>query len=167
LPVRAGCVWVEPDEVWELGVVGRIGPLVPPPADWPVFAVGVPSPFCVPDDVPCVPEIDASGVAVAAPPGVVAVPPGVVDWPVVAVPVADGVPVPALPEVWSCWVDTAPPDGGSSRDGGKTSVLERFGVTGPLGLGVRAGAPLPALLPGVPVVPDVEVPADVDEPDED
>jgi hypothetical protein len=95
-------------------------------------------------------------VTVDASPGVVDVPPCVVDCPVVvAVPVADVVPVVVLPGV--CCVDTEPPVGGNRRDGGKTSVLERLGVTGPLGFGDRARAPLPMLLPGD-VVPVDEVP---------
>jgi hypothetical protein len=95
----------------------------------------------------CVADVDASGV--------VGVPPGVVVWPVAAVPLADGVLVLVLPGVWvCCCVETDPCAGGSNRDGGKTSVLERLGVAGPLALGVRAGAPLPTL-PLDDVVPDV------------
>jgi hypothetical protein len=80
---------------------------------------------------------------------------------VVAVPVADVVPALVLPVVWVCCVETAPPVGGNSRDGGNTSVLERLGATGPLGFGARAGAPLPTLLPSDDVPGVVEVP-DVD-----
>lgn len=87
----------------------------------------------------------------------------------VAAPLADGVPV--LPGVWVCCVDTAPCVGGSSRDGGNWSVLERLGVAGPVALGVRAGAPLPTLppgdvMPGV-VDPEVNPPPEDDVPDED
>jgi len=77
---------------------------------------------------------------------------------VVAVPLVDGVPVFVLPGVGVCCDDTAPSVDGNSRDGGKMSVLERLGVVGPLGLGVRAGAPLPTPpgdeFPGVVEVPD-------------
>ena len=77
------------------------------------------------------------------------------DWPVVDEPVVDVVPDP--PGV--CWVD--PCVGGSRRDGGKISEFERLGVIGPLGRGVRAGAPLPTVPPEV-------VPGDVaPDPDED
>lgn len=75
----------------------------------------------------------------------------------VGVPVADVVPALVLPGVWVCCVETEPPVGGNRRDGGKTSVLERLGVTGPLDFGDRAGAPLPMPPPGE-VVPVVEVP---------
>lgn len=99
----------------------------------------------------CVADVDASGV--------VRVPPDVVVWPVLAVPLADGVPVlVVLPGVWvCCCVETEPCAGGSNRDGGKTSVLERLGVAGPLAFGVRAGAPLPTL-PLDDVVPDDPLP---------
>jgi hypothetical protein len=90
---------------------------------------------------------------------------------VAAAPPVDVVPAPVPPGVWPpgvwvCCVDTEPWVGGSSRDGGKTSVPERLGVTGPLGLGVRAGAPLPTLPPGDVVVPDVDAPPDVEDPDD-
>ena len=39
--------------------------------------------------------------------------------------------------------------------------MERLGVTGPLGLGARAGAPLPTLLLG-----EVDVPPEVEDPEE-
>jgi len=84
--------------------------------DWPPVVVAVAlALFCVAD-------VDASGV--------VGVPPDVVVWPVLAVPLADGVPVlVVLPGVWvCCCVETEPCAGGSNRDGGKTSVLERLGV---------------------------------------
>jgi hypothetical protein len=102
-----------------------------------------------------------SGVAVDVPPCVVGVPRGVVDCPVVAVPFAEVVPV--LPGVWVCCVDTAScVDGvGSSREGGNTSVLDRLGVVGPLGLGVSAGAPLPTLPPVDVVDPEVDDPDEV------
>jgi hypothetical protein len=81
---------------------------------------------------------------------------------VAAVPLADVVPALVLPGVWVCCVDTEPPVGGNSRDGGKTSVLERLGVTGPLGFGDRAGAPLPMLV----VDPELDAPPEADDPDE-
>ena len=66
-----------------------------------------------------------------------------------------------LPGVWVCCVETASCVDGSSRDGGKTPVLDRLGVVGPLGLGVRAGAPLPTLPPADVVDPEVDDPDEV------
>ena len=76
------------------------------------------------------------------------------------VPVADVVPVLVVSGVWVCCVEAEPPVGGNSRDGGKTSVFERLGVTGPLDFGDRAGAPLPMLLLPGDVVPVDEVPVE-------
>ncbi|MET0192998.1 MAG: hypothetical protein ABW200_06460 [Hyphomicrobiaceae bacterium] len=83
LPVRVAGVWLDPDEVCEFGGTGLVGPVDPLALDWPLpnrpsVVAAVP--------LPCVPDVDASGIAVdvpsrvvAVPPGVVSVPPGVVD----------------------------------------------------------------------------------------
>jgi hypothetical protein len=71
----------------------------------------------------------------------------------------DGVPVsgviavePGVPLGTWPWVP------GRTRDGGKTSELERFGVIGPLGVGVSPGEPLGARVAGDPVPGDVDPP---------
>jgi hypothetical protein len=127
LPVRVGTVGVapEPDEVCELGGIGRVGPVELSPDGWPsdVDAGGDEAVPCVPDDVEGVPVVLLSvpvPVALVAAEGV---PPEVAE-PVTArplgVPVVDGV---------------EPCVGGKRREGGKISEFEREGVTGPLGVG--------------------------------
>ena len=44
-PVRVDTGWFEPDEVCELGGIGFVGPVDPPPLDWPSVVVAVVVPF--------------------------------------------------------------------------------------------------------------------------
>lgn len=45
LPVRVDGDWFDPEDVCELGGIGRIGPVVPPPPDWPSLVVAVALPL--------------------------------------------------------------------------------------------------------------------------
>jgi hypothetical protein len=124
LPVRVGTAaftpLLEPDEVRELGGIGRVGPVELSPAGWPseVVAGGDEAVPCVPADVAGVP-----GVVFSVPVAAVVVPPEVAEpggANPLGVPVVDGV---------------EPCVGGRRREGGKISEFEREGVVGPLGVG--------------------------------
>ena len=92
-----------------------------------------------------------------------------VSVPDVPVPGVVAVPVPGLlsvlPPAGVC-VPAEPCVGGNRRDGGKMSVLLRFGVAGPLGVVPSAGDPLPTDVPGD-VVPGDVVPEPEPDPGDD
>lgn len=61
--MRVEDVWVDPDEVCELGVVGLLRPVDPPARDWLSVVVAV--------ILPVFAEVEASGVLADVPSGVV------------------------------------------------------------------------------------------------